>query len=54
MIERGQCSDLTAVESFADIMKILKQNDFKIEENVDVEEVWRFVRLIEKSETLIE
>jgi hypothetical protein len=54
MIQRGQCRDLTIVESFASILAILKRNDFKIVEGVDIEEVSTFVNLIEFSEMLIE
>jgi hypothetical protein len=45
---------LEIVESFTDILKTLKQNDFKIVEGVEIEAVSTFVRWIEFSETLTE
>jgi hypothetical protein len=54
IIENGESADLKAVKSLSDILKILKLHNFKIIEGVDVEEVWNFVKWIEKSETLIE
>jgi hypothetical protein len=54
MIENGESSDLKAVKSLSDILKILKLHNFNIIEGVDIEEVWNFVKWIEKSERLIE
>jgi serine/threonine protein kinase len=54
IIERGQSTECEAVESFADILKILKQNDFEILEGVNIEEVTNFVSWIESTERLIE
>jgi hypothetical protein len=54
IIERGQSADLKSTESFADILRTLKENDFKIMEGVDSQEVSNFVSWIEWSETLTE
>jgi hypothetical protein len=54
MIEGGEYADRKSIESFPGILNILKQHNFKIMEGVDVEEVSRFVRWIEWSETLTE
>jgi hypothetical protein len=54
IIERGQSGDLKRVEPFHDIFETLKQNEFKIMEGVDAEQVSSFVRWIEISETLID
>jgi hypothetical protein len=54
IIERGQLADSRSTESFADIMRTLKERDFKIMEGVDSQEVSSFVSWIEWSETLIE
>jgi hypothetical protein len=54
IIERGRSADSRSTESFANILRILKENDFKIVESVDVQEVSDFVDGIEWSETLIE
>jgi hypothetical protein len=54
MIARGQSADLKSVALFSDILKTLKQNDFKILENVDVAEVRNFVNWIEWAEKLTE
>jgi serine/threonine protein kinase len=54
IIENGESSDLKAVKSLSDILKILKLHNFKIIEGIDVEEVSNFVKWIEISETLIE
>jgi hypothetical protein len=54
MIEMGRSADSRSTESFAAILRILKENDFKIVESVDVQEVSDFVDRIEWSEALIE
>jgi hypothetical protein len=54
IIANGESSDLKAIKSLSDILKMLKLHNFKIMEGVDVEEVSNFVKWIEKSETLIE
>jgi hypothetical protein len=42
------------IEPFPDILKILKQNEFKILDDVNVEEASNFVSWIEWSERLID
>jgi hypothetical protein len=54
IIGRGQSADSAAMESFEDILKILKKNDFRIAESVDIKEVWNYVKWIEWSEMVIE
>jgi serine/threonine protein kinase len=54
IIGNGESADLKAIKSLSDILKILKLHNFQIIEGVDIEEVWHFVKWIEKSETLIE
>jgi serine/threonine protein kinase len=54
IIGNGESAELKAVESFSDILKMLKLHNFQIIEGVDVEEVSDFVKWIEMSETLIE
>jgi hypothetical protein len=54
IIERGQSADSAAMESFEDILKDLKENDFRVAESVDIEEVKNYVKWIEWSEMLIE
>jgi serine/threonine protein kinase len=54
IIERGQSADSRSTESFADILTILKKNDFQIMAGVDSQKVANFVSWIEWSETLIE
>jgi serine/threonine protein kinase len=54
MIEKGQSLDSDARLSFMDIFETLKNNDFRILEEVDPIEVWNFVRWIEFSEALTE
>jgi hypothetical protein len=54
IIERRQCRELKTVDPFTAILTVLKQNDFKIVEGVDIGEVSQFMRLIELSETLTE
>jgi hypothetical protein len=43
IIERGQSLDSKATLSFGDIFEILKDNDFRILEEVDSKEVSNFV-----------
>jgi hypothetical protein len=54
IIENGELADLKAVKSMSDILKILKLHNFKIIEDIDVEEVANFVKWIDKSEMLFE
>jgi serine/threonine protein kinase len=54
MIERGQSLGSTAKLSFVDIFEILKDNNFRILEGVDSEEVSNFVSWIEFTEALTE
>jgi serine/threonine protein kinase len=54
LIERGKSAKSAAMESFADIVNILKENEFEILEGVDIREVKNFVYWIEQSETLTE
>jgi serine/threonine protein kinase len=54
MIERGQSADLIAVETFSEILKLLKDNQFKIMKGTDLEDITTFVHWIESSEPLIE
>jgi hypothetical protein len=54
IIERGQSADSRSTESFAEILKTLKDNHFQIMEGVDSQEVSNFVSWIEWSQTLIE
>jgi serine/threonine protein kinase len=52
IIERRDDSDLKTVDPFTAILMILKQNDFKIVEGVDTDEVSKFADLIQLSERL--
>jgi hypothetical protein len=54
IIARGHSAGSKGAESFTDIFKFLRQNDFMIVEGVDSDEVSDFVKLIEWSEALIE
>jgi hypothetical protein len=54
MIEKGESADLKGIESFRDILNILKHHNFKIMEDVNVGEVSDFAKWVEWSETLIE
>jgi serine/threonine protein kinase len=54
MIERGQSLDCNATLSFVDIFKTLKDNHFRILEEVDSKAVSNFVNWIEFSEALLE
>jgi hypothetical protein len=42
------------VQSFTDMLQILRENDFEVVKGVETEEVAKFVNLIALSETLIE
>jgi serine/threonine protein kinase len=50
IVESQLCSTSTPRYSFNDILEILKQNNFKIEEGVDSAEVSRFVNWVESAE----
>jgi hypothetical protein len=54
IIERGQSADSRSTESFADILKTLKENDFQVLEGVDSQKVSNFVSWIDWSERMIE
>jgi serine/threonine protein kinase len=54
MIERGQSFNSNAKLSFMDILRTLKNNEFRILEGVDSKEVSSFVSWIEFSEALTE
>jgi hypothetical protein len=54
IIEIGQCTDLIELDPFTYILSLLKGDEFEIVEGVDVDEVTKFVSLIESSETLTE
>jgi serine/threonine protein kinase len=54
LIEKGQSPDLKTMKSFLDIFEILKRNQFRIMEGVNIEEISNFVNWIEWSERLIE
>jgi hypothetical protein len=54
IIEKGQSRDLTTMNSFLDIFEILKRNQFRILEGVNIEEICNFVSWVEWSERLIE
>jgi hypothetical protein len=54
LIKEGQSTDSIPTKSFADIFKTLEQNDFRIVEGVDVQEVRKIVNWIEWCERLIE
>jgi hypothetical protein len=47
IIETGQSGDLKRVESFHEIIEILKRNEFQILDGVDNEKVSSFVRWME-------
>jgi serine/threonine protein kinase len=54
MINREQSTDLHTAESFAQLLKELKEHEFEILEGVEVQEVSNFVRWIESTEMLTE
>jgi hypothetical protein len=54
IIEKRQLANPTETNSFSEIFEFLKQNDFKIMEGVNFNEVSNFVNWIEGSESLSE